>query len=45
VPVAGASADPPAVIELRDAQGRPSGIRFEAPWRSVRVDDDAVVID
>ena len=44
VPVAGASADPPAVIERRDATGRPSGVRFDAPMPSVHVDDDAVVV-
>jgi hypothetical protein len=45
VPVAGASADPPTVIEIRDSKGRPSGIRFEAPRRSVRLDGDAVVVN
>jgi hypothetical protein len=44
VPVAGTSADPPAVIELRDARGRPSGVRFDAPRRSVRLDGDTVVV-
>jgi hypothetical protein len=44
VPVGGASAEPPTVIELRDADGRPSGVRFEAPRRSVRLDGGAVVV-
>jgi hypothetical protein len=45
VPVAGPSSEPPPVIEVHDAQGRPSGFRFEAPRRSVRVTSDAVVVD
>jgi hypothetical protein len=45
VPVAGASAEPPAVIELRDAAGRPSGVRFVSSRRSVRIDNDSVFLD
>ncbi len=44
VPVAGPSSEPPPVIEVHDAQGRPSGFRFETSGRSVRVTDDAVVV-
>ena len=45
VPVAGPSSEPPPVIEVHDAQGRPSGFRFETPRRSVRVTSDAVLVD
>jgi hypothetical protein len=45
VPVRGASEEPPAVIEVRDAKGRPSGLRFGAARRSVHVDDDTVVVE
>ena len=44
VPVAGTSSEPPAVIEVRDAHGRPSGVRFGAAARSAHVDDDTVVV-
>jgi hypothetical protein len=44
VPVAGASTEPPAVIEVRDAHGRPAGVRFTSTLRSVRVEDDDIVL-
>jgi hypothetical protein len=44
VAVAGSAAEPPAVIEVRDSQGRPSGVRFETTGRSVHVDDEHVVV-
>ena len=48
VPVAGLSAAPPSVIALRDAHGRPVGVRFETLRRSVRDessrDDDTVAV-
>jgi hypothetical protein len=44
VAVAGASNEPPAVIEVRDAHGRPSGVQFASTQRSLRVEDDDVVL-
>jgi heparinase II/III-like protein len=37
-------ASPPAVTPVYDDEGRPFGFTFEAPRRSVRVDDRAVLI-
>jgi hypothetical protein len=44
VPVAGASEEPPAVIELRDRAGRPAGVRMQSPKRSARVERDDIVV-
>ena len=44
VPVAGASTEPPAVIEVRDAHGRPAGVQLASTQRSVRVDEESVVV-
>jgi hypothetical protein len=45
VPVAGPSAEPPAVATLHDAHGRPSGVRFNAPERSVHFNDESVTVE
>jgi hypothetical protein len=45
VAVRGASMDPPAVIEVRDVRGWPSGVHLQTPERSVHVDDDVVVVE
>ena len=37
-------ASPPLVTPLFDDDGRPTGLTFERPRRSVRLDDRAVVI-
>jgi hypothetical protein len=51
VPVAGRAAldlkavQPPSVATLHDAHGRPSGVRFYAPLRSVHFTDESVTVE
>jgi hypothetical protein len=45
VPVAGTSERPPALATRRDAHGRPTGVRFEAPLRSVHFTDESVTVE
>jgi hypothetical protein len=45
VPVAGGADTPPALATLHDAQGRPTGVRFNAPLRSVHFTDESVTVE
>ena len=44
VPMRGAAEEPPVFTVQRDESGRPAGVRFDAPRRSVHVVDDGLVV-
>jgi hypothetical protein len=44
IPMTDVAAPPPTLTVERDESGRPAGVRFDTPRRSVHVVDDGIVV-